>query len=181
MTATLPCSRMPYYKLKGSQRGSMKQIPLTQNQFALVDDHWFDYLNQDKWKALWNVDTQSFYAAREIWGGKKNRKTIYMHRVVAQTPDGMVCDHIHHNTLDNREEELRNLTPAQSNMNMRLRKDNQLGIRGVRKTDSGSYTARLIYNKKQVLCRNFRTVEEAVNARSEAEKQYFGEFAFQGD
>jgi hypothetical protein len=156
----------------------MKEIPLTQNKIAIVDNHWFDILNQYKWKALWNVDTKSFYAATET-GGKYNRKTLYMHRIVAKTPKGMVCDHINHDTLDNRESQLRNLTPKQSNMNMRLRKDNELGIRGVRKTDSGCYTARLICEGKKVLQKNFKTVEEAVKARKDAEAKYFGEFAYQ--
>jgi len=158
----------------------MKEIPLTRNKVAIVDDHWFDELNQYKWKALWNVDTHSFYAATEI-GGRKNRKTLYMHRIVAKTPKGMVCDHIHHNTLDNRERELRNLTPKQSNMNMRLRKDNTLGIRGVRRNYSGSYTARLICGGKRVLQKNFITINEAIVARKDAEKKYFGKFAYQSD
>ena len=158
----------------------MKEIPLTRNQVAIVDDHWYEELNKHKWKALWNVDTRSFYAATEV-GGRLNKKTLYMHRIVAKTPKGMVCDLIHHITLDNRECELRNLTPKQSNMNMRLRKDNELGIRGVRKTDSGCYTARLICEGKKVLQKNFKTVEEAVRARKDAENKYFGEFAYQND
>lgn len=156
----------------------MKKIPLTKNQFAIVDDHWYDFLNQWKWKAIWNVDTKSYYACRDVWNPViKKSKALYMHRVIAKTPEGMVCDHIHHNTLDNREEELRNLTPAQSNMNMRLRKDNRLGIRGVRQTDCGTYTARLICEGKKVLQRNFTNLEDAVRARKDAEKEYFGDFA----
>ena len=155
----------------------MKEIPLTQGQVALVDDHWFDILNQYKWRALWNVDTHSFYAYTSV-GGRKNTKSLYMHRIVANTPKGMVCDHIHHNTLDNRESQLRNLTPKQSNMNMRLRKDNEIGIRGVRKTDSNCYTARLICEGKQVLQKNFKTVEEAIKARKDAEIKYFGEYTY---
>lgn len=156
----------------------MKTIPLTKNQVAIVDDHWYDFLNQWKWKAIWNVDTKSYYAARDKWNSKlKKAKSIYMHRVIANTPKGMICDHIYHDTLDNREAGLRNVTPGQSNMNMRLRKDNRLGIRGVRKTDCGSYTARLICAGKKVLQKNFNNLEDAVRARKEAERKYFGDFA----
>lgn len=158
----------------------MKEIPLTQNQVAIVNDHWYEYLNQWKWRALWNVDTKSFYAYREEWNPEtKTRKAVYMHRVVARTPAGMICDHIHHNTLDNREEELRNLTPAQSNMNMRLRKDNRLGIRGVRQTECGTYTARLTIGRKTLLCKNFEKLEDAIQARKDAETKYFGTFAME--
>jgi len=42
----------------------MKLIPLTQNQFAKVDDDDYDRLNQYKWFAQWNEPTQSYYACR---------------------------------------------------------------------------------------------------------------------
>ena len=156
---------------------NMKQIPLTQGQFAIVDDDEFERLSEFNWKALWNKDIRGYYAAREI-GGRKNKKTIYMHRLIANTPVGMVCDHIHHNTLDNRKSELRNLSPAQSNMNMRLRKDNKLGIRGIHKKECGSYMTRLVFNGEIVLCKTVKTLEEALNLRKKAEDKYFGEFSF---
>lgn len=153
----------------------MKAIPLTQGQFAIVDDYWFDYLSQWKWRAVWCKDIESYYAVRT----SKEGKTIYMHRIVAKTPQGMVCDHIHHKTLDNRECELRNVTPLQSNMNVKLRKDNQLGIKGVQKTAFGRYTARLAMGGKSLLHKNFPTLAEAMDARKNAERTYFGVFAHQ--
>ena len=151
----------------------MKKIPLSQGQEAIVDDWWFDYLMQWKWWAWWNRDTHSFYAVGKM-GGSKN---IYMHRVVAQTHDGMICDHIHHNTLDNREEELRNVTHSQSLMNTKIYSNNKLGTRGVRHRKNG-YQAVLNIKGKQVLCKTFRTFEEAKNAYDDASKKYFGEFAY---
>lgn len=179
MTATLPCSRIPYYKLKGSQRGSMKQIPLTQGQFTIVDDHWFDYLSQWKWLARWSKDTKSFYAVR--WEGKgDSRKTIRMSRVIMNTPDNMLCDHIHRNTLDNRESELRNVTKAQNNINRNIQKNNNSGLAGIfQRKDGGKYRAILRFGGKKVLDKTFQSIEGAVQARQEAEKKYFGEYANQ--
>lgn len=156
----------------------MKTIRLTQEQVAIVDDgYWFEYLNQWKWFAKWNKTTQSFYAMRNE-GKWPHQKTILMHRVVAQTPDGMWCDHIHHNTLDNREKELRNVTVSQSNMNIRVRKDSPTGIVGVyRRKNRSGYIARLNFEGKYVLDKLFPTIEEAISARKEAEKKYFGEFS----
>lgn len=158
----------------------MKTIPLTQNQFAIVDDgYWFEYLSRWDWLARWSKDTQSYYAVR--WEGKgEDRKTIRMSRVVAQTPEGMICDHIHHNTLDNRESELRNVTKAQNNINRKIPNNNTTGVAGVFiRGDNGKFRAMLRFQGKRVLNKTFEKFEDAVKARQEAEKKYFGEFAFQ--
>lgn len=154
----------------------MKLIPLTQGQFAIVDDHWYDYLMQWSWFAHWDEHSQGYYAKRTEY--RPCQRTVSMHRVVAQTPEGMICDHIHHKTLDNREEELRNVTPSQSNINRRIQKNNHTGIPGVRVPSRGpGFMANLTYRGKVVLNKTFKTIEEATQARKEAEKKYFGEFA----
>lgn len=153
----------------------MKQIPLTQGQFAIVDDHWFDYLNQWKWYAVWSKITKSYYAVRNE-GKSPHQKQIFMHRVVAKTPDGAICDHIHHNTLDNREEELRNVNASQSSINRRKRVDNNSGITGVN-IRNNVFVARLRVKGKTVLFKRFKKFDDAVAARKDAEEIYFGEFA----
>jgi hypothetical protein len=153
----------------------VKEIQLTQGQVALVSDHWFDYLNQFNWYAGWNAHIKGYYAYRTI-GKRPNRKKITMHSVVAQTPKGMLCDHINHKTLDNQEENLRNTTYSQSNMNRRAAYKNRFGIAGISQYYTG-YTACLYVNKKRVLNKTFPTLQEAINARKTAEREYFGEFA----
>jgi len=150
-----------------------KLIPLTQNQFAIVDDHWYEFLMQWKWYARWNPQTKSFYAVRH---DKTNHdKTIWMHRIIMNTQDSVTCDHINHNTLDNRESELRNVNSTQSAINRRIFKNNKIGIKGVRKYENG-YIAELRHNRKLVLQKKFKTLGEATQARSDAEKKYFGEY-----
>lgn len=154
-----------------------KQIPLTQNQFAIVDDHWFEYLNQWKWGARWSENTQSYYAER-----REGKNSIQMARVIAKTPDWMICDHKNHDTLDNQENNLRNVTYSQNNMNKGVQKNNTLGLAGVQKrSDSGRYRARLRIGGESLLNKTFNTLEEAAQARKEAEEKYFGEFAYTGD
>lgn len=151
----------------------MKQIPLTQNQFTTVDDHWYDYLNQWKWHARWDKTTHSYYAMRTV-----NGKKVLMHRIIANTPDGMLCDHIHHNTLDNRECELRNVTPSQSVMNRRKQINNKTGVIGItRRNRSNKYRASLFCDGKMVLDKEFTNIEDAIQARLEAQRKYFGEFS----
>lgn len=84
----------------------MKQIPLTKNQFALVDDDLFGYLN--RWKWHYNCG----YAER-----KENGKHIRMHRVILKTK--RIVDHINGNSLDNRRANLRPANTSTNAMNMR--------------------------------------------------------------
>lgn len=157
----------------------MKLIPLTQGQFTKVSDHWFDYLNQWKWYARWANNTQSFYAVR-MDGKTPNRRSIWMHRVVAQTPEGMICDHIFRDTLDNQEENLRNVTTVQSVWNRGIHKNNKLGILGVSlrsNYDPPKYLAHLRFEGNLVLNKTCETLKEAIKLRKEAEQKYFGEFS----
>lgn len=103
-----------------------------------------------------------------------------MHRVVANTQDGYICDHIHHNTLDNQEKELRNTTPSQSSMNRKIRVDNKYGVAGIyQNPESKNFLAEIHAGRKRVFRKSFSSLEDAVSARQEAEKKYFGEYANQ--
>ena len=87
----------------------MKQIPLTQGKFTLVDDEDYDFLMQWKWCAL--KCGSNFYAVRpETRTDNPKRKHIRMNRVLANTPDDLVCDHIDRDSLNNQKINLRNCT-----------------------------------------------------------------------
>ena len=90
----------------------MKKIPLTKGRFALVDDEDFDFLNQWKWMCSF-----AGYAVRN--GGFKDGKqqTVYMARVILNTPKNMDSEHANLNRLDNRKDNLRNATESQNNWN----------------------------------------------------------------
>lgn len=155
-----------------------KEIQLTQGQVALVDDWRFEELNQDKWHARWNSGTKSFYAVRvEDQSNGSNGTNIWMHRLVANTPDEMICDHINHNTLDCQEHNLRNVTPSQSAMNRRLRVDNKLHQKNI-SLDRGSYKVKVKKDGKCVFQRNFSTLVSAIGARDEALRLHHGEFMY---
>ena len=82
-------------------------IKLTNGKTAIVDAHRYDALMKFSWRAV---------QARSSWYAKttivKNGKpiTICMHRFIARTPFGQVTHHINHNSLDNREANLQNMT-----------------------------------------------------------------------
>lgn len=155
----------------------MKFIPLTQDQQAIVSDHWYEHLAQWKWYAVWSENTGGFYAVRTE-GKWPNRKRIWMHKVVAETPDGMICDHIHHNTLDNREEELRNVTLAQNAQNCRKHKNNCSGYKGVSWIKRArKFVAQIERDGRGRTIGYFDDPIEAAKAYDEVAKEYFGEFA----
>jgi hypothetical protein len=146
----------------------MKSIPLTQGNFALVDDEDFEWLNQWKWQ-VHKQKTGKCYADR-AFDVEKRTHHIRMHRLIVGAPDGMVVDHINGNSLDNRKENLRLCTPLENSRNCR-KKESPTGYRGV------FCYAVIRVNRKYVKLGSFRTTEEAARAYDKAAKKYHGEFA----
>ncbi len=107
-----------------------------------------------------------------------NNKLIRLSRFLLDLDNpNLVIDHINGNILDNRRANLRLCTNTQNARNCKLSKNNTSGYPGVRMTSHGRYNARITFNRKGIHIGNYATFEEAVKARKEAEKKYFGEFA----
>ncbi len=91
----------------------MKQIRLSKGLYTLVDDEDYDYLMQWIWYASNESRGTKWYAIRREAGVK-----IRMHRVIIERneiiPSGMVVDHINHNSLDNRRENLEVITQREN-------------------------------------------------------------------
>lgn len=143
----------------------MKSIPLTRGQCALVDDEDFEYLNQWKWYALKSGNT--FYAKTN--GGVRNNKRIHlqMHRIIMNPPDHLFIDHINHNGLDNRKENLRIVTNRENHFN----RSDQGEYIGVSK-HKNKYRAQLRFKHKRIHLGLFETPEEAQLAYINAAKYY---------
>jgi len=96
----------------------MKLIPLTQGQFAKVDDADYDELSKHKWCAHWHHRRSLFYAVRSSRTPNGKIRTIMMHRQVLGLIDRKTHgDHKNHNTLDNQRENIRAVTNSQNHMN----------------------------------------------------------------
>jgi len=121
----------------------MKEIKLTQGQVALVDDEDFIKLSKYSWYAYRQRNT--FYAQTYYKG---HGRTLLMHRLITNAPDDMQVDHINHDGLDNRRENLRIVT-HRGNQQNRINK-NPLGYLGVRKISKNRYEARIRINGKQI-------------------------------
>lgn len=110
---------------------------------------------------------------------KYNGETIHMHRLIMGLEDkSLMVDHINRDTNDNRKSNLRIATPQQNAMNKSIQPNNTSGVPGVSfRKDRGKWRAFITVNKKQISLGMFEDKEDAIRARKEAEKKYFGEFA----
>ncbi len=157
-----------------NKQAAVKEIQLDKGQVALVDDDDFERVNAFKWQSTWNNNTGFFYAKRtECNNGKSS--SIYMSRFIMNTPKGITCDHINHNTLDNRKSNLRNCTYSQNSFNRRTRKDNAVQHKNIT-ASCGKFRVQLMINKKYVFRKTFSTLQEAIFARDRERKIHFGEF-----
>lgn len=101
-----------------------------------------------------------------------NPTKIGLHRLIMGNPKNMVIDHINRNPLDNRKENLRICT-IQENLRNQKRPNNKTGFNGVSVAYNGKYSAQIKINYKKIHLGIYKTLEEAINARKEAEKRFF--------
>lgn len=150
----------------------MKKIPLSRGLFALVDDADFEWLNGWKWTAT-NGSSRSkrIYAYRPIRIGGKHVSNIMMHQQILDTPKGFDTDHKNRDGLDNRRENIRVVSRTQNNYNLGLKKNNTSGYRGISWSKHDKrWRAYIGGSKTREELGHYKTIEEAVIARKEAEK-----------
>lgn len=109
---------------------------------------------------------------------KSGSKLVLMHRLIINAPKGMVVDHINHITNDNRKENLRICTYGENAMNSKETRASS-GIRGVYwYAREEKWSAEIGLNKKIIHLGLFDSKEKAIQVRKQAEKKYYGEYAY---
>jgi len=160
---------------------SIRLIPLTKGQVAIVDATDYEWLNQWKWHAVRRNDSRQgkehYYAARHL-SRAEGHKTVLMHRVIVNAPRGREVDHRDSDGLNNRQSNLRLATSSQNKCNSHTRKDNESGLKGVRlHKKSGTWTARICLHGKRLSLGYFHDKLSAAKAYEEAAKRLHGEFS----
>ena len=155
----------------------MKKIPLTRGKFTLVDDEDYSFLMQWKWQcAAGGYAIRTEYSKNEF--GKRVQKTIWMHRVILKTPNGMSTDHIDCDKLNNQKSNLRYCTHGENMMNFSIKRNNTSGFKGVHwDKRERKWVARIGVNGKKKLIGYFSCKIQAAKAYNEFAKVHFGEFA----
>lgn len=168
----------------------MKQIPLTQGKFALVDDEDYEFLMQWKWQA--HNDLPKKYRGNEIdrwyvWRSQWNKQTkqqdiIRMHRLIMSAPKDKIVDHIDGNGLNNVRTNLRLCTQAENNRNRRkfVCSSNRSKFKGVtfeKRSNRSPWKARIKVNGKDLYLGHFASQSDAARAYNIAAMKYHGIYA----
>lgn len=152
------------------------EIPLTQGQFALVDDEDAAAVLAHKWYAVRSVPGYTFYADRKIRRPDGSRAHMKLHTFLTGWP---LVDHINLDGLDNRRSNLRPATTAQNARNQRRYRNNTSGYKGVtwHRRDQNWQAYIRVDGCRHHLGAHV-TPEEAARAYDAAAREYFGEFAY---
>lgn len=158
----------------------MAIIALKDGLQAIVDDQDTD-LTRFKWEAK---PHHGGWLIQRVFSEKGRRHTRNLRRIILERklgealPDDIQTDHIDGNTLNCRRDNLRPATASQNAMNRKTRADSKSKHKGVwynkRKDKWRAYIKK---DGIQTILGNFDTIDEAILARAEAEREMFGEYA----
>lgn len=157
------------------------------NDYEIQEDYVIMYTSKGE---PFYVDLEDFWRVKDIcWSkdkdgylvGSNNGKGVKLHRLIMDCPDDMVVDHIRgeKSRNDNRKENLRIGTKGQNRRNTKRTIRNKSGVVGVFwNKEKNKWVAQITINHKIIRLGYFINFEDAVKARKEAEKKYFGEWSY---
>ena len=169
-----------------------REILLDESDYKFVTNvPWSWYLRKFKYK-----DKEKWYGEAKLTKGQMLKYKelfpdhyiapsgcIMMHKFIMNAPKGMCVDHINHDGLDNRRENLRICTYSQNSQNKRRRVDSKSGYKGVHQI-SEKYKLKKRFmaylrpkGQKRIRLGHYLTAEEAAKAYDKKAKELFGEFA----
>ena len=147
--------------------GDIVEIYTVRNEKILIDKDDY-YKIKDFYCSL---NSQGYVIS--VINGKHKR----LHLMILDKPKGMVIDHINGIKTDNRKSNLRICTQKENMYNVGKKKNNKTGYLGISITPYGKYRARIMVDRKEIRLGNYDNLEDAINARREAELKYFGKYS----
>ncbi len=140
------------------------------NKF-IVSLEFLELIKNHKW-----VSNKENYIVTTI-----DKKTTYLHRLIVSAQTDDYVDHINHNTLDNRVENLRICSNSENLMNRgKVPSSNSSGVIGVIFiNERNKWRSEIVIpkTKRNKFLGYYTNKDDAIKARREAELKYFGEFA----
>ena len=145
---------------------------------AQGDVFYFDKEDYEKIKDYpWHKYNNGYFTARIRINGK--RRGILLHRAILNPPEKLLVDHIGgaETKHDNRKCNLRIVNNSQNTINQNRMPNNKSGYVGLRYR-SNKWESQIKINGVAIHLGYFKTYEDAVAARVNAEKKYFGEYSY---
>src|SRR6185503_9159800 len=157
----------------------MREIELTRNKVALVDDADYESLSRHKWYAhIANKSGSTWYALRMDYSlGRGKGRQIWMHRQILGLADrSMITDHIDGNGLNNQRSNIRACTYLDNNHNRSKKGSGWKSVyKGVTNhAATGKWRARISVNNKSIYLGLFAEEYDAATAYNLAAHEYFG-------
>jgi hypothetical protein len=172
-TSSAVAKAMSRQGLRRGRQAGAKRIKLTWGKWAIVDAEDYGRLSQYRWCAV--EEGRNWYARtfrRDGW-------PLAMHRLILDAPKGLFVDHIDHNGLDNRRENLRLCTRLENLRNARPSRGGSSKYKGVNWCKiRKKFRARITHNKKRIYLGYFENEIDAAKAYDKKAVELFGEFAY---
>jgi len=170
------CNDVTKIFLHNKKDGEFISLIDTKNLQKLID------LNQH-WHLEWNKYINFYYVSATVFQGivhgKRKYKTLRLHDFLLNTDFGQRIDHINHNTLDNRESNIRQITVSYNAMHRKgININNTSGYRNVCLINN-EWVVQLQVNGKNKRLKRFplSQLEEAGLYAEEMRKEHYGNYA----
>ena len=151
----------------------MKEIQLTREKSAFVDDEDYDWISLHKW----TFNGKYAYRAKpRAYVGGPTVGSIILHREIMAAGPGQIVDHINRDPLDCRKCNMRFVNRSQSQWNRGPEKDT--GFKGVNfRPARGTWVTRIMKDGKRIYVGSYKDEKSAAIAYNKAAILHYGEYA----
>lgn len=123
----------------------------------------------------WTIDSRGYVVGKPA--GRRLSVTMHRWLMFGGEMGGRHVDHADGDRLNNRRRNLRPCSQTENSRNTKLGKNNTSGAKGVSRTPTGRWRARITVDRREVRIGTFDTLTEAAAAYDAAAEKLHGEFA----